>query len=54
MITYQRDRSRSPIKELVELADNLFTQLSGDEELMDDDLSGDKNKAKKPLLRLGR
>ncbi len=54
VITYQRDRSRSPIKELVELADNLFTQLSGDEELMDDDLSGDKNKAKKPLLRLGR
>ncbi|MCA9902246.1 MAG: response regulator [Anaerolineae bacterium] len=54
VITYQRDRSRSPIKELVELADGLFTQLSGDEEPTEDDMSGDKNKAKKPLLRLGR
>jgi len=54
VISYQRDRTRSPIKELVELADELFSQLSGDEEFPEDDTESDKNKAKKPLLRLGR
>ncbi|MCC6612174.1 MAG: response regulator [Anaerolineae bacterium] len=54
VISYQRDRTRSPIKELVELADSLFAQLAGDEDFAEDDTESDKNKAKKPLLRLGR
>jgi pilus assembly protein CpaE len=52
VIAYQRDRSKSPIKELVELSEAMYNSLMGGEEVVEED-EADKNKPKKPLLRLG-
>ncbi|MDX2140128.1 MAG: response regulator [Chloroflexota bacterium] len=51
-ITLQRDRSKSPTKELVELADHLFSVLMNDspEQVEEAPRNG---QAKKPLIRLG-
>jgi pilus assembly protein CpaE len=52
VIAFQRDRSKSPIKELVEFSDLMFNTLMGETEALDEkDI--DKSKPKNPLLRLG-
>jgi septum formation inhibitor-activating ATPase MinD len=52
VVASQRDRSRSPIKELIDFSDHVYNLLTVDEP--EDDLD-DKNKKKSGLgLRLGR
>ncbi len=55
VITYQRDRTKSPIKELVDFSEHVYNSLVGDH-AVDDDLDIEKTaiKKKNPLLRLGR
>jgi pilus assembly protein CpaE len=55
VITYQRDRSKSPIKELVEFSEQVYNALMGDQ-MSDEESDIEKTaiKKKNPLLRLGR
>lgn len=54
-IIARRDKSRSPVKELMSLSDTLYTQLVGQEEVEDFDSSADKARRKPGLgLRLGK
>ncbi|GIL12034.1 MAG: response regulator [Chloroflexi bacterium] len=54
-IIARRDKSRSPVKELMSLSDMLYTQLVGQEEVEDFDSSADKARRKPGLgLRLGK
>jgi hypothetical protein len=53
VVASQRDRTKSPIKELIELSDSLYNLLMSDEP--DDEDMDDKNKKKSGIgLRLGR
>jgi pilus assembly protein CpaE len=55
VITYQRDRTKSPIKEMVDFSEHVYNSLMG-EQVMDDDSDIERTaiKKKNPLLRLGR
>jgi pilus assembly protein CpaE len=55
VITYQRDRTKSPIKEMVDFADHMYNSLMGDQYVEDEsDIEKTGVKKKNPLLRLGR
>jgi len=56
LIVAQRDRSRSPVKELMELSELLYTRLMGNQTDEDEVQPADKAKQRKsPLgLRFGK
>jgi len=54
-IVAQRDRSRSPVKELMQLSDLLYTRLMAQQEENEADAQADKAKRKTGLgLRFGK